>query len=120
MESSYRRRTVRRRREEENLARKVIWPSIQGHSCPICFMDLEDRYREAAILTVCMHAYCIGCIRKWSNLKRKCPLCNSTFNSWFCKLSLSSREFRKEVLPLEGLTRHSRREVNASHLDARR
>ncbi|XP_028751551.1 E3 ubiquitin-protein ligase Topors [Neltuma alba] len=109
MESN-RQRTRRRRTKQEEMVREAIWSSIRGHSCPICFRNLEDHYREVAILSVCMHAYCIECIRKWSGLKRKCPLCNANFSSWFCKLSLSSGEFHKEVLPFEGLTRNSHRE----------
>ncbi|KAI9123287.1 hypothetical protein K1719_006176 [Acacia pycnantha] len=119
MESN-RQQTTRRRRRPEELVRKVIWPSIRGHSCPICFRNLEVHYKEAAILSVCMHAYCIECIRQWSGLKRKCPLCNANFSSWFCKLSLTSREFQKEELPLEGLARNSHQEITSSRLDAPR
>ncbi|KAA8548504.1 hypothetical protein F0562_000229 [Nyssa sinensis] len=45
-----------------------------------------------------MHAFCIYCIHKWSNFKRKCPLCNAEFDSWFFKISLSARTFHKEKL----------------------
>ena len=85
------------RMNREKFVTKVIWPAIRGQSCPICFKDLEAR--RAAVLTVCAHAYCVECIRKWSDLRRKCPLCNADFNSWFCKISLSSRTFYKEKLP---------------------
>ncbi|KAK4265699.1 hypothetical protein QN277_026716 [Acacia crassicarpa] len=119
MESN-RQRTTRRRRRQKELVRKVLWPSIRGHSCSICFRNLEVHYKEAAILSVCMHAYCIQCIRQWSGLKRKCPLCNANFSSWFCKLSLSSGEFQKEELPLEGFSRNSHQEITSSRLDGPR
>lgn len=85
------------RPNREKMVKKVIWPAIRGRSCPICLKDMEAR--EAAVLTDCKHAYCVGCIRKWSGLKRNCPLCNAHFDSWFCDISLSSRTFYKERLP---------------------
>ncbi|KAI4345456.1 hypothetical protein L6164_012580 [Bauhinia variegata] len=120
MESSCRRRKTWRRMEQEKVVRKVIWPAIRGRSCPICFRNLEVHYRAAAVLTACRHAYCIECIRKWSKLRRKCPLCNAEFNSWFCKLSLSSREFQKEVLPFHDLRTNSNEEIGTEQIDSRR
>ncbi|MED6182269.1 hypothetical protein PIB30_027110 [Stylosanthes scabra] len=87
------------RRKTEAVVKKVIWPAIEGHSCPICLSELESRFREAAVLTRCHHAYCTDCIRRWSHVRRACPLCNSEFTSWFSILSLSSRTFRKHFLP---------------------
>ncbi|KAK7853805.1 e3 ubiquitin-protein ligase topors [Quercus suber] len=84
------------RPNREKMVKKVIWPAIRGRSCPICLKDLEAR--EAAVLTDCKHAYCVRCIRKWSGLKRNCPLCNAHFDSWFCDISLSSRTFYKKRL----------------------
>ncbi|WRX19749.1 zinc finger protein [Theobroma cacao] len=81
----------------EKFVRRVISPAVVGKTCPICLRNLD--VRGAAVLTVCSHAYCLGCIRKWSDLKRKCPLCNSTFDSWFYKIDLSSRKFFKEQVP---------------------
>ncbi|KAL6193796.1 hypothetical protein ACLB2K_034880 [Fragaria x ananassa] len=81
----------------EKLLRRVILPSIRGQNCPICLGSLEPR--SAAVLEACKHAYCLRCIRKWSTLRRKCPLCNSIFESWFDTISLSSRSFRREILP---------------------
>ncbi|GLT41988.1 hypothetical protein SLA2020_160120 [Shorea laevis] len=85
------------RRNREKFLREVISPAIKGQTCPICLIILDDR--RAAVLTVCAHAYCLDCIRKWSDFKRKCPLCNASFDSWFCKISLSSRRFLKQQLP---------------------
>ncbi|KAK9139422.1 hypothetical protein Scep_009103 [Stephania cephalantha] len=61
-------------------------------SCPICLNRLKDSSITAiAVLTICEHAYCVNCIRKWSELKRNCPLCNAHFDSWFLKPCSSSR-----------------------------
>ena len=82
---------------QAKFAKKVIAPAIEGKSCPICLSDVVDR--RAAVITACLHAYCFRCIRKWSDLKRKCPLCNSHFDYLFYRISLSSRTFLKERLP---------------------
>ncbi|KAJ8767540.1 hypothetical protein K2173_017609 [Erythroxylum novogranatense] len=86
----------------ENFLMRVILPAIQGQSCPIClrFLDDDPRHhrRAAAVITGCLHAYCVECIRKWSEMMRRCPLCNGSFDSWFCKINLSSRSFFKEKL----------------------
>ncbi|KAL2534601.1 RING/U-box superfamily protein [Abeliophyllum distichum] len=75
---------------------KQIAKSVIGKSCPICLRYVE--IRDAAVVIPCMHTYCILCICRWSNLKRKCPLCNADFDSWFYKINLSSRKFQKEKL----------------------
>ncbi|CAK9329007.1 unnamed protein product [Citrullus colocynthis] len=101
----------------ENFISKVISPAICGETCPICLRELEDR--TAAVLTTCIHAYCIGCIRKWSNLKRTCPLCNAQFDSWFAKINLSSRSFRKERLTTSDCPDKLKVGVGSSWTDAR-
>ncbi|KAF8401528.1 hypothetical protein HHK36_012468 [Tetracentron sinense] len=79
---------------------KFIWmriaSAIREKSCPICLRCIDDR--RAAVIIMCMHAYCIGCIRKWSELKRNCPLCNAQFNSWFSNIRVSSGKFEQERL----------------------
>ncbi|XP_057956860.1 uncharacterized protein LOC131150266 [Malania oleifera] len=82
--------------DRDKFVSKVLLPAIIGKSCPICLTHIYDR--RASVLTVCLHAYCTHCIRKWSNLKRNCPLCSSHFDSWFCRISLPSRRFRTERL----------------------
>ncbi|KAG6726519.1 hypothetical protein I3842_02G084200 [Carya illinoinensis] len=106
--------------KREKFVSEVIWPAIRGKSCPICLKDLE--FRGVAVLTVCTHAYCVECIRKWSNLRRRCPLCNADFDSWFCKVNLSSRTFCKERLSaLSNRTRNVDVEVELSRrIDPRR
>ncbi|KAK9161486.1 hypothetical protein Syun_007827 [Stephania yunnanensis] len=66
--------------------------SSSSSSCPICLNRLKDSSSTAiAVLTICEHAYCVNCIRKWSELKRNCPLCNAHFDSWFLKPCSNSR-----------------------------
>ncbi|XP_043707947.1 E3 ubiquitin-protein ligase Topors [Telopea speciosissima] len=80
----------------EKLILKRLVSAIQKKSCPICLSSI--RYREAAVLKVCMHAYCIKCIRKWSEFKRNCPLCNKEFDSWFFNVRFSTGSFEVERL----------------------
>ncbi|KAK9913866.1 hypothetical protein M0R45_037671 [Rubus argutus] len=61
--------------------------------------------------TRCKHAYCVGCIRKWSNLRQKCPLRNANFESWFYRFSLSIRNFHIERLPPLNTTSSSSRSL---------
>lgn len=75
---------------------KVIATAVAGKLCSICLCRLH--HRSAAVIIPCMHAYCIVCIRRWSDVKRKCPLCNADFDSWFSNISFSSRTFHKEQL----------------------
>ncbi|XP_023734122.1 uncharacterized protein LOC111881981 [Lactuca sativa] len=79
---------------QERFLRKHLRPAITGKSCPICLSLIE----EAAVITICFHAYCYDCIRKWSNLKRKCPLCNAEFGSLFVGIDLNTRTFRTKHL----------------------
>lgn len=70
--------------------------AVVGKSCPICLCRLH--HRRAAVIIPCMHAYCIVCIRRWSDVKRKCPLCNACYDSWFSGISFSYRTCHKEKL----------------------
>ncbi|CAL5415763.1 unnamed protein product [Camellia sinensis] len=76
---------------------KRIEPAIRGKSCTICLNHID--HRRAAVITACLHAYCVDCIRRWSDLKRNCPLCNAVFDAWFSQINLSSRTFLKHKLP---------------------
>ncbi|XP_017216125.1 LOW QUALITY PROTEIN: uncharacterized protein LOC108193812 [Daucus carota subsp. sativus] len=91
------RRRNRSEIDRKKLVFKQIAPSIAGKSCPICLNHID--YRRAAVITACTHAYCIDCIDKWRKLKRKCPLCNAQFDSWFFRFSFSSRSFSIQKLP---------------------
>lgn len=81
------------------LVTRRLESAIQGESCPICLSHVAER--RAAVLSSCFHAYCVGCIERWSTVKRKCPLCNADFDSWFFGIDLGSRSFRKWQLPKE-------------------
>ncbi|OVA15026.1 zinc finger protein [Macleaya cordata] len=75
-----------------------IASAIRDKSCPICLRCIDHYNHKVAVLTVCMHAYCIDCIRKWSELKRNCPLCKTEFDSWFFKTRFSNGKFKEERL----------------------
>ncbi|XP_077218502.1 RING/U-box superfamily protein [Tasmannia lanceolata] len=74
-----------------------IKAAIRHKSCPICLGPIEES--KAAVIRICLHTYCIDCIRKWSELKRNCPLCNAKFNSWFCNIRVSTGKYDEERLP---------------------
>lgn len=80
-----------------------IATAVTRKSCPICLCRLH--HRSAAVIIPCMHAYCIVCIRRWSDVKRKCPLCNTDFDSWFSRISFTSRSFHKEQLSARNETK---------------
>ncbi|XP_051128033.1 uncharacterized protein LOC127249328 [Andrographis paniculata] len=73
--------------------RRRVVDSVIGKRCPICLSRVE--IPSAAVIIPCLHAYCIGCIRRWSDFKRKCPLCNADFCSWLCQFD---KDFREERL----------------------
>ncbi|KAK1592131.1 hypothetical protein Q3G72_020023 [Acer saccharum] len=102
------------KRDREKLYSRVISPAISGKKCPICLETLSER--RAAVLVTCTHAYCLDCIGKWSDLKRKCPLCNAEFDSWFYKINISSRKFLRQQLP--ALTK-GKSVINESHHSSR-
>ena len=85
------------RRSREKLLWRIIWPAVQGQSCPVCLEDLD--VPSSVVLTPCKHAYCAECMHRWSRLRRKCPLCNADFDSWFSHINLSSGNFHKQRLP---------------------
>ncbi|KZV18916.1 hypothetical protein F511_21893 [Dorcoceras hygrometricum] len=77
---------------------KRISGAVVGKSCPICLCQVEIR---SAVVLRCMHAYCVGCISRWSELNRRCPLCNARFSSWFCKINVHNNTFSEQrLLPL--------------------
>ncbi|KAF3576627.1 hypothetical protein DY000_02035606 [Brassica cretica] len=82
----------------QNFPERAILAALKEQSCPICLENLT--HRRAAVIPSCRHGYCLGCIRKWSGVKRTCPLCNARFDSWLVVNDLASRRFREERLPL--------------------
>ncbi|KAI3864119.1 hypothetical protein MKW98_031711 [Papaver atlanticum] len=83
---------------------KRIFNAIRDKSCPICLQNFDNHnhhhhYHQVAVLTFCMHAYCIHCIHKWSHLKRNCPLCNAEFDSWFSNFRAFTGKFENFRLP---------------------
>jgi len=50
---------------------------VETDSCVICMNSLQEK----TILKSCNHAFCHECICKWSQNKRSCPLCNTSFTT---------------------------------------
>lgn len=74
--------------------RSSIFNRIAPHNpqtCPICLSTITTT--RLAILSPCSHAYCTHCILKWSDVKRTCPLCNTTFDSWLHRFDFRKRRF---------------------------
>ncbi|KAM6565983.1 hypothetical protein CsatA_025111 [Cannabis sativa] len=101
----------------EKFINRVIWPAIRGKSCPICLESLH--IQTSAVLTLCTHAFCEVCIRRWSYLKRKCPLCIADFDSWFSRIDLSSQNFRKHRLPALNTTSSTQFRLQEQHSNFR-
>ncbi|XP_074292290.1 uncharacterized protein LOC141619165 [Silene latifolia] len=68
-------------------------PSTTTKTCPICLTAITTT-ANAAVLTTCLHTYCLRCILQWSNYKRNCPLCISPFDSYFSSSSSFRRRHR--------------------------
>ncbi|XP_039161763.1 E3 ubiquitin-protein ligase Topors isoform X3 [Eucalyptus grandis] len=108
------------RRREKFLSR-AIPPPVRGQSCPICLETIEDGRRgAAAVLPTCLHAYCLDCIRRWSRLRRRCPLCNAGFGSWFRHTGLRRKGFLEERLPPADGDGEARRRAGSAPLVRRR
>ena len=52
---------------------KQIPPQKQ---CPICYLFYDEMFK----LNSCTHYFCCSCIKHWSKIKRKCPLCRRKFS----------------------------------------
>ncbi|VFR01107.1 unnamed protein product [Cuscuta campestris] len=73
-----------------------IIDAISHKACPICLCEIEPG--RAGFLPLCRHAFCAGCIRRWSGYKRVCPLCKAPFGSSLLVIDLSSRTLKKTAL----------------------
>ncbi|KAF3772544.1 Topors E3 ubiquitin-protein ligase [Nymphaea thermarum] len=71
--------------------------AIREKTCPICLGRVEER--RAAVVRGCLHAFCVGCIRRWSEFRRSCPLCNREFDRWFRDIKVLEHVFEEEKLP---------------------
>lgn len=65
-------------------------------TCPICLNDVTPK--EKAVLRNCMHVFCAGCIRAWSEIRRQCPLCKAVFTGWWYDI-LGEASFKEMILP---------------------
>jgi hypothetical protein len=65
-------------------------------TCPICLNDVTPK--EKAVLRNCMHVFCAGCIRAWSEIRRQCPLCKAVFTGWWYDIR-GEVSFKEMILP---------------------
>ncbi|XP_021236504.1 E3 ubiquitin-protein ligase Topors-like [Numida meleagris] len=47
------------------------------HRCPICLDTMDD----TSYVMTCLHQFCFGCIRRWTETVPKCPLCKQRVRS---------------------------------------
>ncbi|CAM8908477.1 unnamed protein product [Rhodiola kirilowii] len=96
--SSFRQQSKSRSSRDDSFFSQISRDSDRK-TCPICLVTIISR--RLAVLSPCSHAYCSDCIRKWSNVKRTCPLCNSSFDSWHYRIDFRRRTFsRCKLAPL--------------------
>ena len=54
----------------------VAWKEIdKAEDCPVCME------KKADVLTDCNHQFCRGCIEKWYQDKKNCPLCRNNIKT---------------------------------------
>lgn len=68
-------------RQEKKLKQSNMYSKASSYGCPICLGDFHQS--QLAVLSVCLHKFCLKCIETWSSLQRKCPLCKRSFDGWF-------------------------------------
>ena len=44
--------------------------------CPICYSYFDEIFK----LNSCTHFFCSTCIKHWSSIKKRCPLCRRKFD----------------------------------------
>lgn len=51
-------------------------PNKKDHtSCPICFDDYDDS--SMVLSTECLHFFHEGCLKKWADVNKTCPICRT-------------------------------------------
>ncbi|PKU45480.1 hypothetical protein llap_4238 [Limosa lapponica baueri] len=44
--------------------------------CPICLSEIEN----PSYISICFHAFCLGCIQRWMYMNGVCPVCRLPFD----------------------------------------
>ena len=57
-----------------NLQEKIF--DNPSEVCPVCLSEFDDEIGKLS----CGHAYCFSCIKDWSDVTNRCPLCKVQFN----------------------------------------
>lgn len=47
-------------------------PITDESTCPVCYEDFKDKN---TIKTECGHCFCFDCVKKFTKINRKCPMC---------------------------------------------
>ena len=76
-------------------------PSELFDECAVC---LRTSACNPACLEVCMHTFCLDCIRDWAKISNTCPLCKRRFSFVVTNIK-SSKDFTK--LTVEALRNSS-------------
>ncbi|XP_057871708.2 uncharacterized protein LOC131078083 isoform X2 [Cryptomeria japonica] len=102
-------------RQEKRHKHSKFSSKASSHGCPICLGDFHQS--QLAVLTACMHKFCLKCIETWSSLQRKCPLCKRHFDGWIYDVqgSYKYKEIRLSRLreePQASVDRNNRGETD--------
>eukprot|EP01121_Diplochlamys_sp_Union-15-3_P013765 TRINITY_DN431_c0_g1_i1.p1 TRINITY_DN431_c0_g1~~TRINITY_DN431_c0_g1_i1.p1 ORF type:complete len:250 (-),score=27.28 TRINITY_DN431_c0_g1_i1:79-828(-) len=82
--------------EHKKLKEKVEQHSVEDSKtekellCSICFSALNTQ--NLAIVQLCNHEFCFGCISTWAKTKLTCPLCKAPFDSVMHQVNESHEE----------------------------
>eukprot|EP00884_Botryococcus_braunii_P011224 jgi/Botrbrau1/20101/Bobra.0173s0005.1 len=68
----------------------------QAEICPICLSALE--LKDKAVVNTCMHAFCLGCLTRWVQEKRVCPMCKGRIEGYMYDI-YSERQYQETVIP---------------------
>lgn len=73
--------------------------------CAICLLEFGQR--QKAVVTPCVHAFCVTCITRWMQIKQTCPLCKQNVLSVVHSIESDSKfvetQVRHFVTPRENL-----------------
>ncbi|KAI4295204.1 hypothetical protein MLD38_040582 [Melastoma candidum] len=59
---------------------KVEEPNLMKQVCGICLSE-EDKRKVRGTLDCCSHYFCFTCIKDWSKVESRCPLCKQRFHT---------------------------------------
>uniref|UniRef100_A0A1I8GR37 RING-type domain-containing protein n=2 Tax=Macrostomum lignano TaxID=282301 RepID=A0A1I8GR37_9PLAT len=78
-----------------NCGDQVLKLDPSQHRCSVCF---EYPAGEVATPECCDHAFCLACLRHWSEQSDRCPACRRHYRLLFCYSRLGGPLLRRERL----------------------